>query len=141
MWIRIYFLLVHLILTVNLGCRDWAHTLGFSHCNQFSNRIYSNPIDPTLNSAYASRLQGMCPRNVDFTIVINMDPTTPRKFDNVYNQNLKNGKGLFISDQVLYRQSKSMREHGRGSIEQGDDEGVNHAGVADHGRGSIGSST
>ncbi|GLJ29265.1 hypothetical protein SUGI_0577170 [Cryptomeria japonica] len=86
-----------------------AHTLGFSHCNQFSNRIYSNPIDPTLNSAYASQLQGMCPRNVDPTIAINMDPTTPRIFDNVYYQNLKSGKGLFTSDQVLYTDSRSRR--------------------------------
>ncbi|KAH9303638.1 hypothetical protein KI387_008042 [Taxus chinensis] len=84
-----------------------AHTLGFSHCNQFANRIYGNPIDPTLNKTYASELQGMCPRNVDPTIAINMDPTTPRTFDNVYYQNLVNGKGLFTSDQVLFTDSRS----------------------------------
>ncbi|GLJ52096.1 hypothetical protein SUGI_1107980 [Cryptomeria japonica] len=84
-----------------------AHTLGFSHCNQFSNRIYSNPIDGSLNSNYASQLQGMCPRNVDPSIAINMDPTTPRIFDNVYYQNLMNGKGLFNSDQVLFTDNRS----------------------------------
>ncbi|KAM2640419.1 hypothetical protein TB1_026803 [Malus domestica] len=85
-----------------------AHTLGFSHCNQFSNRIYSNPVDPTLNKTYATQLQQMCPKNVDPDIAIDMDPTTPRKFDNVYFQNLVEGKGLFTSDQVLYTDSRSQ---------------------------------
>eukprot|EP01018_Ginkgo_biloba_P007362 Gb_00475 [translate_table: standard] len=88
-----------------------AHTLGFSHCNQFANRIYNfsptNPIDPTLNSGYASQLQAMCPRNVDPTIAINMDPTTPRTFDNAYYGNLVSGKGLFTSDQILFTDSRS----------------------------------
>lgn len=36
-----------------------------------------------------------------------MDPTTPRTFDNVYFQNLKQGKGLFTSDQVLFTDPRS----------------------------------
>lgn len=88
-----------------------AHTLGFSHCNRFANRIYNfsrqNPIDPTLDKGYAQQLQSMCPKNVDPTIAINMDPTTPRTFDNVYFQNLQQGKGLFTSDQVLFTDSRS----------------------------------
>lgn len=83
-----------------------AHTLGFSHCNQIANRIYSfsasTPVDPSLNASYATQLQQMCPKNVDPTIAINIDPITPRKFDNVYYQNLQSGKGLFSSDEVLY---------------------------------------
>ncbi|XVF17550.1 hypothetical protein REPUB_Repub10bG0133100 [Reevesia pubescens] len=88
-----------------------AHTVGFSHCGKFSKRIYSfspqNPIDPTLNKAYATQLQQMCPKNVDPRIAINMDPITPNKFDNVYYQNLVNGKGLFTSDQVLFTDQRS----------------------------------
>ncbi|XP_073299676.1 peroxidase 73-like [Primulina huaijiensis] len=88
-----------------------AHTLGFSHCSIFSNRIYSfnrtNPIDPTLNRQYATQLQGMCPKNVDPTIAIDMDPTTPRTFDNAYYKNLQIGKGLFTSDQVLFTDTRS----------------------------------
>ncbi|XP_073156451.1 peroxidase 73-like [Henckelia pumila] len=88
-----------------------AHTLGFSHCSKFSNRIFNfnrtNPIDPTLNRQYATQLQGMCPKNVDPTIAIDMDPTTPRTFDNAYYKNLQNGKGLFTSDQVLFTDSRS----------------------------------
>ncbi|ONI27354.1 hypothetical protein PRUPE_1G081600 [Prunus persica] len=89
-----------------------AHTLGFSHCNRFSNRIYNfspaKRIDPTLNSAYALQLRQMCPINVDPRIAINMDPTTPRTFDNVYFQNLQQGKGLFTSDQILFTDKRAQ---------------------------------
>ncbi|KAK4366374.1 hypothetical protein RND71_014254 [Anisodus tanguticus] len=88
-----------------------AHTLGFSHCNKFTNRIYNfspqNPVDPTLNKTYAAQLQQMCPKNVDPRIAINMDPITPRAFDNVYFQNLQKGMGLFTSDQVLFTDQRS----------------------------------
>ncbi|KAK6923124.1 hem peroxidase [Dillenia turbinata] len=88
-----------------------AHTLGFSHCNKFSNRIYNfspkNPVDPTLNKTYAIQLQQMCPKDVDPRIAINMDPTTPNTFDNVYYQNLQQGKGLFTSDEVLFTDRRS----------------------------------
>nr|DAD41465.1 TPA_asm: hypothetical protein HUJ06_015788 [Nelumbo nucifera] len=49
----------------------------------------------------------MCPRNVDPRIAINMDPNTPRIFDNVYYKNLQQGKGLFTSDQVLFSDPRS----------------------------------
>ncbi|XP_076889061.1 peroxidase 73-like [Bidens hawaiensis] len=90
-----------------------AHTLGFSHCNQFTNRIYNfskkSPVDPTLNSTYAAQLQQQCPKNVDPRIAINMDPNTPRTFDNMYFKNLQQGKGLFASDQVLFVDSRSKQ--------------------------------
>ncbi|CAA7400564.1 unnamed protein product [Spirodela intermedia] len=117
--------------TTDMIALSGAHTVGFAHCNRFSNRIYSNPIDPTLNPAYAQQLRQvggdnltsslddlapieiliiksyipviqMCPVNVDPRIAINMDPDTPNTFDNVYFRNLVNGKGLFSSDQVLF---------------------------------------
>ncbi|XP_073018731.1 peroxidase 51-like [Primulina eburnea] len=88
-----------------------CHTLGFSHCNRFANRIYnfssSNPVDPTLNRQYATQLQQMCPRDVDPQVAIDMDPTTPRIFDNAYFKNLQNGRGLFTSDQSLFTDTRS----------------------------------
>ncbi|KAL7090103.1 hypothetical protein ACP275_12G019800 [Erythranthe tilingii] len=88
-----------------------CHTLGFSHCTQITNRLYNfspgTPVDPTLNRQYATQLQGMCPRNVDPRVAIDMDPTSPRIFDNAYFQNLVQGKGLFTSDQVLFTDSRS----------------------------------
>ncbi|XP_041009914.1 peroxidase 73-like [Juglans microcarpa x Juglans regia] len=88
-----------------------AHTVGFSHCSRFANRIYNfsrqNPVDPLLEQNYATQLQSMCPKNVDPRIAINMDPNTPNKFDNVYFKNLQQGKGLFTSDQVLFTDTRS----------------------------------
>ncbi|XVE67684.1 hypothetical protein DITRI_Ditri09bG0008200 [Diplodiscus trichospermus] len=88
-----------------------AHTVGFSHCDRFANRIYSfsssSAVDPTLDPNYAQQLMEACPRNVDPSIAINMDPETPRTFDNVYYQNLVSGKGLFTADQVLFTDSSS----------------------------------
>ncbi|KAM3364102.1 peroxidase 16 [Capsicum galapagoense] len=89
-----------------------AHTLGFSHCDRFANRIYSftpsSPVDPSLDPEYAKQLMGMCPQNVDPSIAINMDPVTPRTFDNEYYKNLVGGKGLFTSDQVLFTDESSQ---------------------------------
>ncbi|GMY13067.1 peroxidase 55-like isoform X3 [Fagus crenata] len=89
-----------------------AHTLGFSHCSRFANRLYSfsssSLVDPSLNSDYAKQLEAACPQNVDPSIAIDMDPVTPRTFDNVYYQNLVSGKGLFTSDQVLYTDPASQ---------------------------------
>ncbi|XP_042506669.1 peroxidase 50-like [Macadamia integrifolia] len=91
-----------------------AHTIGFSHCNQFANRIYNysgntllGVVDPTINTEYVKKLRSMCPKNVDPRIAIDMDPTTPQVFDNMYYKNLQQGKGLFTSDQVLYTDSRS----------------------------------
>ncbi|KAJ0491708.1 putative peroxidase [Helianthus annuus] len=85
-----------------------AHTLGFSHCSKFSKRIYNKKgIDRTLNRRYALQLRQMCPLKVDPRIAINMDPTTPRTFDNAYFRNLQQGKGLFTSDQNLFTDTRS----------------------------------
>lgn len=88
-----------------------AHTLGFSHCSKFFTRLYNfspkTKTDPTINPTYASQLKGMCPKNVDPRIAINMDPTSPQQFDNAYFKNLKQGMGLFTSDQILFTDSRS----------------------------------
>ncbi|XP_010550209.1 PREDICTED: peroxidase 55 [Tarenaya hassleriana] len=89
-----------------------AHTIGFSHCSRFSRRIYNftalMPLDPSLDAAYAQQLKAACPPDVDPTIAIDMDPTTPRVFDNVYYQNLVARKGLFSSDQILFTHPASQ---------------------------------
>ncbi|CAN8251432.1 unnamed protein product [Cochlearia groenlandica] len=88
-----------------------AHTVGFAHCSKVFNRIYgfnrTHAVDPTLNKAYAKDLQLACPKKVDPRIAINIDPVSPRKFDNVYFKNLQQGKGLFTSDQVLFTDRRS----------------------------------
>ncbi|GAB4836907.1 Peroxidase 45 [Ancistrocladus abbreviatus] len=98
---------------VDLIALSGAHTIGFAHCSQFSNRIYNynsaNKIDPTLNPEYAKQLQQECPKNVDPTIVLPFDPITPRIFDNLYFKDLKQGKALLTSDQALMTTKKSRK--------------------------------
>ncbi|XP_010438209.1 PREDICTED: peroxidase 45-like [Camelina sativa] len=88
-----------------------AHTIGFAHCGKFSKRIYNfsprTRIDPSINSQYALQLRQMCPIGVDPRIAINMDPVSPRTFDNAYFKNLQQGRGLFTSDQVLFTDQRS----------------------------------
>ncbi|CAI9111299.1 OLC1v1011489C1 [Oldenlandia corymbosa var. corymbosa] len=88
-----------------------CHTVGFSHCGRFQNRIFNfsrtNPVDPSMNKQYADQLRTSCPIGVDPTIVVFMDPTTPRTFDNAYFKNLQQGKGLFTSDEVLFTDGRS----------------------------------
>lgn len=84
-----------------------AHTVGFSHCDQFTNRLYSSPLDPSLDSEFARQLMESCPRNFDPQVAINLDVQSPQVFDNVYYQNLVSGEGLLSSDQVLFTDSDS----------------------------------
>ncbi|XP_041998492.1 peroxidase 55-like [Salvia splendens] len=91
------------------GC----HTIGFSHCSRFANRIYSfsssSPVDPSMDPEFAQQLMQECPQNVDPVIAINMDHVTPQTFDNVYYQNLVGKRGLFTSDQVLFTDPASQQ--------------------------------
>ncbi|KAJ3669843.1 hypothetical protein LUZ60_010167 [Juncus effusus] len=83
-----------------------AHTVGFAHCSTFSNRIGSN-VDPSMNPAYAARLQAACPPNANPNLAVVFDPSTPLAFDNQYYRNLQQGMGLLASDQILYTDSRS----------------------------------
>ncbi|KAE9448972.1 hypothetical protein C3L33_19119, partial [Rhododendron williamsianum] len=89
-----------------------AHTLGFSHCSRFANRLYnfstSSQVDPSLNTTYSQQLMQGCPQNVDPRIAVDFDPVTPQTFDNVYYKNLVAGMGLLTSDEVLFTNPASQ---------------------------------
>ncbi|KAI4351501.1 hypothetical protein L6164_005867 [Bauhinia variegata] len=84
-----------------------AHTIGFSHCKEFTSDIYnyskSFQYDPQYNPRFAQGLQKACAdyRNNPTLSVFN-DIMTPNKFDNVYFQNLPKGLGLLKSDHGLF---------------------------------------
>ncbi|KAK9751105.1 hypothetical protein RND81_02G242400 [Saponaria officinalis] len=84
-----------------------AHTIGFSHCKEFSNRIFhynsGQPIDPKMNPNYADGLRKLCANYTkDPTMAAFNDVITPGKFDNMYYRNLQRGLGLLSTDQAMY---------------------------------------
>ncbi|XP_041028076.1 peroxidase P7-like [Juglans microcarpa x Juglans regia] len=75
-----------------------GHTLGFSRCVAFRNRIY-NGTD--INPAFAKKLQATCPESGGDFNLAPLDPTEAR-FDTAYFTNLVKQKGLLGSDQALF---------------------------------------
>ncbi|XP_047309728.1 peroxidase 31-like [Impatiens glandulifera] len=89
-----------------------AHTIGFSHCDQFAHRIYNfssnDEIDPAFNTKYVAGLRQLCINYTnDPTIAAFNDVMTPKKFDNMYFSNLLNGLGLLTTDQGLVDDPKT----------------------------------
>ncbi|KAF5740894.1 peroxidase 64-like [Tripterygium wilfordii] len=88
-----------------------GHTLGFSHCSSFQNRIHNFSatvdVDPSLNPSFAASLRSVCPaHNKVKNAGATMDPSTTT-FDNAYYKLLLQGKSLFSSDQSLLTTSKT----------------------------------
>ncbi|XP_057983178.1 peroxidase 31-like [Malania oleifera] len=89
-----------------------AHTIGFSHCSEFTQGIYnystSSQIDPSYNPRFAAGLQKACSDyQKNPTLSVFNDIMTPNKFDNLYFQNLAKGLGLLSSDHALYSDSRT----------------------------------
>lgn len=87
-----------------------AHTLGFSHCTRFLNRIFpTHSVDPSMDPKYAAQLQATCTRHPDPSQAVSLDSLTPNTFDNAYFKNLVQHKGLLTSDQVLLSDGRSNK--------------------------------
>ncbi|ERM95435.1 hypothetical protein AMTRI_Chr04g183620 [Amborella trichopoda] len=82
-----------------------GHTLGFSHCSSFENRIHnfdaSHDVDPSLNPSFASKLKNICPAHNKVKGAGSTMDSTSTAFDNSYYKLLVQGKSLFSSDQSL----------------------------------------
>ncbi|KAJ4773847.1 Peroxidase [Rhynchospora pubera] len=92
-----------------------AHTIGRSHCTSFSSRLYSFnttlDLDPTLDSAYATQLEQICPDSSnDTSLVVPMDPSTPNLLDASYYANILANRGLFTSDQTLMSNASTAQQ-------------------------------
>lgn len=86
-----------------------GHTLGFSHCSSFQNRIHkfntTHDTDPSMHPSFAASLKSVCPiQNRAKNAGTTMDPS-PTTFDNTYFKLILQGKGLFSSDQALLTSS------------------------------------
>lgn len=83
-----------------------AHTIGFSHCKEFSSNIYNysrtSSVDPTYNPRFAQALKNACANSKkDPSLSVFNDIMSPSKFDNLYYQNLPKGLGLLKSDRLM----------------------------------------
>ncbi|KAK1404484.1 Peroxidase [Heracleum sosnowskyi] len=83
-----------------------AHTIGFSHCKEFSSDIYNYSTnmqsDPSYNPRFAAGLRNACnDYHKNPTLSVFNDVMSPNKFDNMYFQNLPKGLGILKSDRLL----------------------------------------
>ncbi|KAK4432990.1 Peroxidase 64 [Sesamum alatum] len=88
-----------------------GHTLGFSHCSSYQNRIHNfnstHDVDPTLRRSFASSLKNICPvKNKAKNAGTTMDPSSTT-FDNTYYKLILQRKTLFSSDQALLTTPKT----------------------------------
>ncbi|XP_071913637.1 peroxidase 64-like isoform X1 [Coffea arabica] len=88
-----------------------GHTIGFSHCSSFQNRIHNfnatHDIDPTLHPSFAASLRSICPNKSGAKNAgTSMDPSSTT-FDNTYYKLILQGKSLFSSDQALLTSPKT----------------------------------
>ncbi|KAF4375066.1 hypothetical protein F8388_017212 [Cannabis sativa] len=95
----------------DLAALSGAHTLGFSHCASFQNRIHNfsatHDVDPNLHPTFASKLKGKCPlHNKAKNAGVPMDPSS-KTFDNTYYQLILQRKTLFASDHSLLELPKT----------------------------------
>ncbi|XP_021891172.1 peroxidase E5-like [Carica papaya] len=90
---------------VDLVALSGAHTFGKARCLGFAHRLFNfsgqGAPDPTLNKSFLKKLQKICPQGGNGSVITDLDVTTPNAFDNAYFTNLKIGKGLLETDQIL----------------------------------------
>ncbi|XP_027351653.1 cationic peroxidase 2-like [Abrus precatorius] len=79
-----------------------GHTIGTTACQFFADRIYnSNGTDPSIDPSFLPFLRQICPQNQP-TKRVALDTASQFKFDTSYFANLKRGRGILRSDEVLW---------------------------------------
>ncbi|KAK4485167.1 hypothetical protein RD792_007780 [Penstemon davidsonii] len=91
-----------------------GHTLGFSHCSSFQNRINNfnstHEVDPSMHPSFAASLKSICPsKNKAKNAGTSMDPFSSTSFDNTYYKLILQKKALFSSDQALLTTPKTKK--------------------------------
>ncbi|KAG6545977.1 hypothetical protein Mapa_012639 [Marchantia paleacea] len=89
-----------------------GHTLGFSRCLLFTDRLYNfngtGKADPTLEPSFLASLKQTCPSGGNSAVLKQLD-TTVSKFDNQYYKELIAFKGLLTTDEVLFTQASDTK--------------------------------
>ncbi|KAK4799827.1 hypothetical protein SAY86_025192 [Trapa natans] len=85
-----------------------GHTIGTTACQFFSYRLYNfttgtaSGADPSIDPSFVSSLQALCPRNGDGSRRVDLDTGSSGGFDTSFFANLRAGKGILESDQMLW---------------------------------------
>lgn len=95
-------------------CLSGSHTIGFSRCTSFRQRLYNQSgngsPDITLEQSYATNLRQRCPPSGGDQNLSELDINSAGKFDNSYFKNLIENMGLLNSDQVLFSSNEESSE-------------------------------
>ncbi|KAL3684294.1 hypothetical protein R1sor_002316 [Riccia sorocarpa] len=90
-----------------------AHTIGLTHCNAITPRLYNFPgsrdgADPSLNKTFVSEKRRVCPNTrAAANNFVNLDSSRGgQTFDTNYYQNVLNHKATFRSDDALISVSR-----------------------------------
>ncbi|XP_010461408.1 PREDICTED: peroxidase 70 [Camelina sativa] len=95
----------------NLNTQDLVvlvagHTIGTAGCGVFRNRFFNynntGSPDPTIAPSFVPQIQSQCPINGDPATRVVLDAGSGDQFDTSYLNNLRNGRGVLESDQVLW---------------------------------------
>lgn len=86
-----------------------AHTIGHAHCDSVVGRLYPAQ-EPGLSAAMATRLSAACPGPQGSGATLDLDVTTPDRFDNMYYTNQINHRGMLHSDQALFSDTSTRGE-------------------------------
>ncbi|KAK8952807.1 Peroxidase 7 [Platanthera guangdongensis] len=85
-----------------------SHTIGRSTCGSVQGRLYNfkgtGKPDPSINANYLNYLKRKCRWASEY---VELDATTPTKFDSVYYTNLQRKMGLLLTDQLLNSDSRT----------------------------------
>ncbi|XP_022137453.1 peroxidase 7 [Momordica charantia] len=88
---------------VDLVVLSGAHTIGRATCGAIQSRLYNysatGKADPSLSPKYLNFLRRKCRWASDY---VDLDATTPKKFDSAYYSNLPKKMGLLSTDSALY---------------------------------------
>ncbi|KFK42111.1 hypothetical protein AALP_AA2G212400 [Arabis alpina] len=78
-----------------------AHTIGTTACFFVMPRLDAK--DPTINPEFFQVLRSKCPQGGDVNVRLPLDWESQFVFDDQIFRNIKNGKGVILSDSVLYQ--------------------------------------
>ncbi|XP_010527193.1 PREDICTED: peroxidase 69-like [Tarenaya hassleriana] len=92
--------------TVDLVTLVGGHTLGTAGCGVVRNRFFNfnntGSPDPSINPRFVPQIQAQCPLNGDATRRVALDTGSEGRFDTSFFTNVRSGRGVLQSDQVLW---------------------------------------